>query len=81
MEMDMSDGEVQLKLVQRSVEMHAHEVAELIMMAIYTMNTFLPGILAVTFADQSPERAFNDCENARREGREATASQGQSLEQ
>lgn len=63
LEMDMRDGEIQYKIVQRnSADMTAPVVVELLQTAVGTMDKFFPGVMAVTYTDKSPDEAFHDCE-------------------
>jgi hypothetical protein len=73
LEMDMGDGEVQYKIVQRNADMTAPTVVELFLTAMFVMDKFFPGIMAVTYADRSPDQAFHDCEHDEQE--EPTTSQ------
>jgi hypothetical protein len=64
LEMDMQDGEVQYKIVQRNADMTAPVVVEFFLTAVAMMDKFFPGIMAVTYTDKSPEQAFHDCKSA-----------------
>jgi hypothetical protein len=64
-EIDMRDGEVQYKIVQRNEGMNWNPqvVASLYVTAARMMDQFWPGIMALTYTDQSPEAAFQNCRN------------------
>jgi hypothetical protein len=57
--MDMRDGEIQYKIVQRnSADMTAPVVVELLQTAVGTMDKFFPGVMAVTYTDRVPMKHF-----------------------
>jgi hypothetical protein len=71
LQMDMRDGEVQYRIAQRNAGMTAPAVAIMFRIAVQMMNTYFPGIMAVTYTGRSPEQAYHDCEpSAMREEQE-----------
>jgi hypothetical protein len=67
---DMSDGEIRFKILQRNVDGVCDSprlIATLLTISFQAMDKYFPGIMQVTYAGVSPERAVRECESRSRD--------------